>query len=644
MCGFAGFLSKWALAPDAEALLERMGQAILHRGPDSGGIWQDAPTGIGLSHRRLSILDVSHHGHQPMHSATGRYVLSYNGEVYNHLDLRAALEADQGSIQWRSSSDTETLLACFEAFGIEQTLHLCHGMFALALWDREARILTLARDRLGEKPLYYGWMADDFLFGSELKALKAVPSFHSDVDRQALGDFVRYGYVPAPQSIYVGIRKLMPGQILQVSREKPHLEPRSYWTVDAAIQAGLSTPFEGSEKEAVDELESQLTTSVKRQMISDVPLGAFLSGGIDSTTVVALMQANSSSKVNTFSIGFEDVSFNEAHHAKAVAARLGTNHEELYISSRQALDIIPDLPHIWDEPFADPSQIPTFIVSKLARSKVTVSLSGDGGDELFCGYNRYLVTAKLWRYMRPVPSAIRNSIGHMLSSVEAARWDGIAGWIPGNHGLGSVFDKLHKIAGILGAKNADAIYKGVVTSYPDVDSLLASPAGASFEPWQTGSQITGLCEVQRMMANDLNSYLPSDILTKLDRAAMAVSLEGRAPFLDHNVVEFAWRLPLSLKFRKGESKWVLKQVLYRYVDRKLMERPKMGFGVPLRDWLQGPLQGWAERLLDQQRLKQEGFFNAAAVRVLWAEHLSGKKNRSTVLWNILMFQAWLEHQ
>jgi len=644
MCGFAGFLSKKTLSAEAGTLLEQMGQAIINRGPDSGGVWSDGEAGLGFSHRRLSILDTSHLGHQPMLSRTGRYVISYNGEIYNHLDLRAMVEAALAQTQWQSGSDTETLLACFELFGIKETLLRSHGMFAIAVWDRETQVLTLARDRLGEKPLYYGWMGDEFLFGSELKALKCSPAFQGTVDRAALAALVRYGYVPAPRAIYEGIQKLMPGQMLEVSRLAPEPRYTTYWSVDQAIRAGLADPWTGTPDEAVDELEKQLRTSIKRQMISDVPLGAFLSGGVDSSTVVALMQSQSDKKVNTFSIGFEDARFNEAQHAKAVADHLGTRHDELYVSSRQALDVIPALPVMWDEPFADPSQIPTFLVSKLAKWNVTVSLSGDGADELFCGYNRYLVTGKLWRYMKPIPAAVRNVAGSMVGSIDAATWDRLSGWVPGLKGMGSLGDKLHKMASVLGAKDADDIYRGIVSSHPDIDSLLVAPAGKADEPWLTDGSELQLCDVQRMMANDLKSYLPSDILTKLDRAAMAVSLEGRAPFLDHNIVELAWRLPLEMKFRNGESKWALKQVLYRYVDKALIDRPKMGFGVPLRDWLQGPLREWAEDLLGERRLAQEGYFKPAAVRKLWLEHQSGRKNRSTILWNILMFQAWLEQQ
>ncbi|WP_026001390.1 asparagine synthase (glutamine-hydrolyzing) [Pseudomonas donghuensis] len=643
MCGFAGFLSRKELDAGADERLARMGKAILHRGPDSGGVWVDAGCGVGLSHRRLSILDTSSHGAQPMLSVSGRYVIAFNGEIYNHLDLRASLEA-QGKVSgWSGGSDTETLLACFDAYGIERTLVLTHGMFAMAIWDQTTQELTLVRDRLGEKPLYYGWMGDDFLFGSELKALKISPTFKATIDPQALSALLRYGYVPAPHSIYLGISKLMPGQYLKVSRVRPDPQLGTYWSIDEVVREGLHNPFEGSEADAVDELERQLKLSIKRQMISDVPLGAFLSGGVDSSAIVALMQAQSSQKIKTFSIGFNDARFNEAQYAKEVSEHIGTDHEELYISSQEALDVIPMIPNIWDEPFADPSQIPTYLVSRLAKSKVTVSLSGDGGDELFCGYNRYLVTGKLWKYLKPVPAGLRGSVGKILTSVDPASWDAVGRWLPGAKGFGSLGDKLHKVAQIIGAKDSDAIYQGIVSSYHDIDSLLRNSTSTQ----RTSAVATisdELCDVQKMMANDLKSYLPGDILTKLDRAAMAVSLEGRAPFLDHNIVELAWRLPLSVKFREGESKWVLKQVLYRHVDRALLERPKMGFGVPLREWLQGPLREWAEALLDERRLEEQGHFNVSMVRGLWSEHLSGKKNRSTVLWNILMFQAWLAHQ
>jgi asparagine synthase (glutamine-hydrolysing) len=641
MCGFAGLLSRSELSSDIDQVLENMGLAIEHRGPDSGGIWSDAASGIGLSHRRLSIMDVSSHGAQPMRSVSGRYIIAFNGEIYNHIDLRDKLASEQHVIQWAGHSDTETLLACFEVYGIEATLSQLHGMFAIALWDREQAQLTLMRDRLGEKPLYYGWQGEAFLFGSELRALKAVPGFKSPVDPQALSLFLRYGYVPAPLSIYARVNKLMPGEYLQVSRRDPQPVSRAYWSVDEVVRNGLNAPFQGTPDEAVTALESKLKTTIGRQMLSDVPLGAFLSGGVDSSLIVALMQAQSSEKIKTFSIGFEDPRFNEAPYAKEVAQHIGTEHEELYVSAKQALDVVPMLPDIWDEPFADPSQIPTFLVSKLAKGQVTVSLSGDGGDELFCGYNRYLVAGKLWRYMKPIPSGLRAGVGRLLTAVEPGGWDSLGRWLPGSKGLGSIGDKVHKLAGVFAAQGPHDVYNNIVSNHAQAKDLLRQPVIDSRSVRQANH---GLCDVQQMMAWDLKEYLPGDILTKLDRAAMAVSLEGRAPFLDHSVVEFAWSLPLAYKFREGETKWALKQVLYKYVDRALIDRPKMGFGVPLRDWLTGPLKEWAEELLGGQRLRSEGHFNVDAVQKLWQEHLGGKRNHAATLWNVLMFQAWLARQ
>ncbi len=641
MCGFAGFLSRSALNSDAGMLLEAMGQAIIHRGPDAGGIWSDAQAGIGFSHRRLSIMDTSSHGAQPMRSAGGRYTVIYNGEIYNHLDLRQRLADEQHVVQWEGHSDTETLLACFEVYGIEATLALLHGMFAIALWDAQEEQLTLVRDRLGEKPLYFGWLGHEFVFGSELRALKVMPSFNCLVDPAALSLFIQYGYVPAPLSIYSGVDKLLPGHYLQVSRRQPEPVSRAYWTVDQVIAKGVEAPFEGSAEQAVSALEEKLLTVIGRQMLSDVPLGAFLSGGVDSSAIVALMQAQSSERIKTFSIGFQDPRFNEAQYAKEVAEHIGTDHEELYVSAQQALDVVPTLPDIWDEPFADPSQIPTYLVSKLARGKVTVSLSGDGGDELFCGYNRYLVAGKLWRYMKPIPAGVRGGVGRMLTAVEPAGWDAVGRWLPGTKGLGSIGDKVHKLASVFGARGPHDVYYNIVSNHLHASGLILQPAA---DPRPARQANDGIGDVQQMMAWDLKEYLPGDILTKLDRAAMAVSLEGRAPFLDHSIVEFAWRLPLAYKFRDGETKWALKQVLYKHVDRALIERPKMGFGVPLREWLIGPLRDWAQALLGAERLRAEGYFDVAAVQRLWQEHLAGKRNHAAILWNVLMFQAWLANQ
>jgi asparagine synthase (glutamine-hydrolysing) len=634
-----------------------MGERLAHRGPDDGGVWCDADAGIGLSHRRLSILDLSVAGHQPMVSASGRFVIAFNGEIYNHLELRQELEGSALSpspspasgrweTDWRGHSDTETLLAGIEAWGLEATLKKSIGMLAIALWDRETHTLTLARDRIGEKPLYYGWQGEGdertFLFGSELKALKVHPAFAADIDRGALCLLLRHNYIPAPYSIYQGIAKLEPGCLLSVSLAQP--EPRiwKYWDLIEVARVGIAQPFAGTPDQSVDVLEVLTKDAVRQQMMADVPLGAFLSGGVDSSTVVALMQAQSSRPVKTFTIGFNEEGYNEAVHAKAVARHLGTEHTELYVTPEQAMGVIPHLPGLYCEPFADSSQIPTFLVSQLAKQHVTVSLSGDAGDELFCGYNRYQITDALWRKLSVVPAPLRALAAKGITSISPEKWDGLAHLIPGAARYSSLGDKLHKGAGVLASPTVDDLYLGIV-------SHLRNPAewvidGKEPPTHLKGSrpELDGLNDVERMMALDTISYLPDDILVKVDRAAMGVSLESRVPFLDHRVVEFAWSLPLEYKLRDGQTKWPLRQVLYRHVPRELIDRPKMGFGVPLQDWLRGSLRDWAEGLLDEARLRREGYFHSAPIRQMWAEHLSGRRNWMPRLWNVLMFQAWLE--
>lgn len=622
-------------------MLGRMGEAIAHRGPDDSGVWLDADAGIGLSHRRLSILDLSPAGHQPMASASGRYVIAFNGEIYNHLGLRRQLDDPA----WRGHSDTETLLAGFESWGIEQTLQRAVGMFAIALWDRETRTLTLARDRLGEKPLYYGWQGGVFLFGSELKALKQHSAFIGEVDRDALALYLRYGYIPAPYSIYRGIHKLAPGTLLQLHAGDRHLlEPMPFWSMKNVAERGQRETFQGSDLEAVAVLEEKLLDAVRLQQIADVPLGAFLSGGIDSSTIVALMQAQSTCPVRTFTIGFQEAGYNEAEHAKAVARHLGTDHTELYVTSTQAQAVIPRLATLYDEPFADSSQIPTYLVSQMAREHVTVSMSGDAGDELFGGYNRYAWATRILQ--RPMP--LRKLLAHGLMALSPRAWNqlylALIPVLPKSMRFVLPGDKAHKLASILGAESQVAIYRSLVSIWPvPADIVLGSkdPATLLDEPsrWADVSEFE-----HRMMYLDAMSYLPDDILAKVDRAAMGVSLETRVPFLDYRVVEFAWQLPLSMKIRGGQGKWILRQVLYKYVPKELIERPKMGFGVPIDAWLRGPLREWAEGLLDESRLRQEGFFNPALIRRKWNEHLSGQRNWQAQLWVILMFQAWLESQ
>lgn len=653
MCGLAGFLG--GLAPHGglgdKAVLKDMTNAIAYRGPDDADYWCETGQRIGLGHRRLSIIDLSPAGHQPMHSADGRYVIAFNGEIYNHLQLRERLECSGHAPAWRGHSDTETLLAGFEAWGIQGAVELAIGMFAFAVWDRETESLTLARDRIGEKPLYYGWQGQGknavFLFGSELKALRAHPAFESDIDRGALGLLLRHNYIPAPYSIYDGIAKLPAGRLLTVSLKQREPKLQTYWSATQKAIDGAAASFAGTASQAVDELEALLKDAVRQQMMADVPLGAFLSGGVDSSTVVALMQAQSSRPIKTFSIGFHEDGYNEAEYAKAVARHLGTEHTELYVTAQQAMAVIPLLPAMYDEPFSDSSQIPTYLVSSLARRHVTVSLSGDAGDELFCGYNRYQMAANLWDRMSIGPAPLRKLAARGLTCVSPQLWDRMArlakGMLPRSLRFANFGDKLHKGAAVLESRSVDALYFRLVSHWHDPASVVIGGLEPPTVLTRDMPAFTGLDSIQRMMALDMLTYLPDDILVKVDRAAMSVSLETRVPMLDHRIVEFAWRLPQSLKLRDGQTKWVLRQVLYRHVPKGLIERPKMGFGVPIDHWLRGPLRDWAEALLDESRLRNEGFFNPAPVRKKWEEHLSGQRNWAYYLWDVLMFQAWHEN-
>lgn len=622
-----------------------MALTLAHRGPDDEGAWADENAGIALAHRRLSILDLSPQGRQPMHSACGRHVLCFNGEIYNFAALREELEKSGKAPSWRGHSDTEVMLAAFSAWGVEAALKKFTGMFALALWDRKERVLTLARDRLGEKPLYCGWQNNIFLFASELKALRAHPAFMAEIDREALTLFLRHNYIPAPYSIYRGIGKLMPGHYLRLRENEREARPKAYWSLKTAVDSGNQDPFTGSDEEAVDALEHLLGRAIRNQQVADVPLGAFLSGGIDSSTVVALMQANSVRPVKTFTIGFHEAAYNEAEHAKAVARRLGTEHTELYVSPQDALNVIPALPHIYDEPFSDSSQIPTFLLSRLARSEVTVSLSGDGGDELFGGYNRHFLGAAVWRRLAWMPRNLRAALAGVLTRFPPRNWDilfhAIERFLPRRLRFAHPGDNLHKAAEILALKTPEELYLRLVSHWKaparlvkggeEPQSVLTDPAQATLPDFRA-----------RMMYLDTLAYLPGDVLVKVDRAAMAVSLETRIPLLDHALVEFAWRLPLRMKIRAGQGKWLLRQVLYRHVPRELMERPKMGFGIPLDAWLRGPLRDWGEALLNPERLTREGFFHPAPIAQKWREHQAGARNWSYYLWDALMFQSWLE--
>ncbi len=633
MCGICGFLVRGeAFAAEAlEPTVSRMADALRHRGPDAAGTWIDGEAGVALGHRRLAIVDLTRDGAQPMVSSCGRHVLAFNGEIYNFRELRAELEAE--GIRFRGRSDTEVLLEAIARWGTAEALRRANGMLAFAAWDRRERVLTLARDRIGKKPLYWGRVGDAIFFGSELKALRAHPHFRAEIDRDALAHLVQYSYIPAPASIFRGVHKLEPGTWLEIPA-KPHASlraPVAFWSAREAAERGQADRFAGDANEAEAALHDLLIDAVERRMVSDVPLGALLSGGIDSSTVVALMQARSATPVRTFAIGFHEEAFDEAAHARAVAAHLGTEHTELTLTPREALDVIPLLPVLYDEPFADTSQIPTYLVSRMAREHVTVALSGDGGDELFAGYRRYFRCLERWRWLARFPEGLRAGAARLLAGAAAA---GRAAGAP--VAVGS----LGRVAEQIAARDLEDLFVRASARCPDPRRFVPgseSPDGLLGEP----ARWARLAEpLERMMYLDLAGNLPEDILTKVDRASMGVSLEVRCPILDYRVVELAWRLPPDLKARGGVGKWLLRRVLERYVPRDLFERPKMGFGVPLAAWLRGPLRDWAEALLDAQRLRDGGYLDAESVRRVWSEHLAGWRDHRLLLWNLLSFEAW----
>ena len=640
MCGIAGYWQRGRADAD---IARNMADQIAHRGPDDAGVWLAKCGNFAFAHRRLSIIDLTQMGHQPMVSPSNRYVISFNGEIYNHLELRSALSGRVDT--WRGRSDTETLLAGFDSWGVEETLQRSTGMFAFALWDQVSGDLILARDRLGEKPLYYGWQGDTFLFGSELKALKVHPSFLSEIDRDALTLLMRHNCIQAPSSIWKDIYKLLPGCFLAINFARRESVSKAYWSGAEVIKASRQNPFAGSEIDAVNALDAVLTDAVRKQMIGDVPYGAFLSGGIDSSTIVALMQDISSNAIRTFSIGYAEERYNEAPQAKAIATYLGTSHTEYYVSPADTLAVVDELTSIYDEPFSDASQIPTYLVSKFAREEVSVALTGDGGDELFGGYNRYAIADTLWKRAALVPLPIRRTLGRVLTKFSPGELDRLArilkGLLPGYLQTG---ERIQKGAEVLAARNCGELYQMLVSHWQCPEALVLNGR----EPESPLNNIADLDKlgsaVEQMMAFDMLTYLPNDILTKVDRAAMRVSLETRVPFLDHRVVEFAWSLPYRYKIKDGESKWILRQLLYKHVPRKLVERPKMGFGIPIGDWLRGPLRGWADTLLDVDRLRGEGYFRVDLIREKWDEHLTGRRNWQYLLWDVLMFQSWLEQQ
>lgn len=654
MCGITGFwdTSRQFSTDTMQAIAQKMSDTLRHRGPDDRGVWVDAEVGLALGHRRLAIVDLSPEGHQPMVSADGRYVIVFNGEIYNFLELRRQLE--RLGHRFRGHSDTEVMLASFSQWGLDRAIRHFNGMFAFALWDNREQILYLGRDRLGEKPLYYGWLGETFLFASELKALKAYPHFQAEINRDALALFVRYNYVPAPYSIYQGIYKLPPGQVLSWNSSATHPNPIPYWSLRDVAQLGIANPFTGTTSEAVAKLEALLQDVIALRRVADVPLGAFLSGGIDSSTVVALMQAQSGQRVKTFTIGFYEDAYNEAQYAKAVAQHLGTDHTELYVTPKEAIAVIPKLPTLYDEPFADSSQIPTFLVSQLAKQHVTVSLSGDGGDELFAGYNRYFWGRSIWQQIGFFPQPWRQAAANVLTARSPQTWNRdfarIQPLLPTQLRQRLPGDKLHKLAEILPSASPEAMYQQLVSHWKVPESLVVGGTEPATVLTDLKQSVDLPDFTQWMMYLDSITYLPDDILTKVDRASMGLSLEARVPFLDPTVVEFAWQIPLSLKIHQGQSKWLLRQVLYKYVPPSLIERPKMGFGVPIDNWLRGELRDWAEALLSEERLREEGFFHPQPIRQKWEEHLASDslgdsspyRNWQYHLWDILMFQAWLD--
>ena len=648
MCGIAGYIdfSKQSSERELHSCATRMADQIRYRGPDDQGVWTDPSAGIALSHRRLSIIDTSECGHQPMLSSCGRYVMVFNGEIYNFKEIRQQLLSN--SINFRGHSDTEVLLAAFSNLGLEKTLEKINGMFAIALWDRKERRLQLIRDRLGQKPLYYAWMGNVFLFASELKALKVHPKFNADIDRSALASYLRMNYVPVPKSIYKNTFKLLPATHLTISSSDKNIRPKIYWDHNKFSLNTLQKPFTGSEEEAEYILHHLLKDSVKKRMISDVPLGAFLSGGIDSSLVVALMQSQSSRPVKTFTIGFHEEHFNEANEARAVAAHLGTEHTELYLTPKQAMDVIPKLPAIYDEPFSDMSQIPTYLVSELAKQHVTVALSGDGGDEFFGGYNRHFWVPRFWQRLGSLPYFLKFPFLKAMTAIPAARWNHffskIKNQLPRSLRIPNVGDKSHRLASMLACRSQGEMYIDLISSWKEPNALMLDGEEQAKDFFTNFFSNSELSFPHQMMYLDATTYLPDDILTKVDRASMAVSLEARSPLLDYRVAEFAWGLNLSLKIRKNRGKYLLRKILAQYLPSRLIDRPKMGFGVPMGDWLRGPLIPWVESLLDETRLRQEGFFNVSEVRKKWQQHKSGQRNWQYCLWNLLMFQLYLDHQ
>ncbi len=623
-----------------------MAATLAHRGPDARGLWVEPEGWVAFGHRRLSIVDLSVDGHQPMTSPDGRWTVCYNGEIYNFGDLRRQLVGE--GMAFRGGSDTEVLLGALQVWGIDRAIDAAEGMFAFALWDHRLRELHLVRDRFGEKPLYYGWVGSRLAFASELKALAALTGFSPDLDREAVALYLGHSCIPAPRTVYQGVHKLLPGhRITLAAGTRPGALPESrpYWSARSAIEQARRHPRSGSPGELTDQLEEVLTRSVEARMVADVPVGAFLSGGVDSSLIVSLMQRLSDRPVRTFTVGFADRAFDESAEAAAVAHHLRTDHTSLRVSDHDAAEVIPELPQIWDEPFADISQIPVLLVSRLARTEVTVSLSGDGGDELFAGYNRHAWLERIWRHASPFPAPVRHAVGSLLDGVPPGMVDGIAQLtraLPARWQVRNPSTKVAKVGRVLSSTDVQSAYRSLISHWEDADRLvIGSRAQATTTPdpsdWPALSGIT-----EQMLWLDVTGYLPDDILTKLDRAAMATGLETRVPFLDRAVFELAWQLPMDLKLRDGVTKWALRQVLYRHVPASLVDRPKMGFGLPIASWLRGSLRPWAEELLGERRLRAQGLLEPEPIRKAWSAHLSGRRDLAYELWDVLMLEAWLD--
>lgn len=634
MCGIVGIISLKEF--EDPKVLGRMSERLTHRGPDDSGIWIHKSGCIGLAHQRLSVVDLTSSGHQPMLSSNGRFSLVFNGEIYNHKNLREELRLSD----WRGTSDTETLLRCVEIWGIDKTLEKVDGMYAFALWDEQNEVIYLVRDRMGEKPLYFGWQGGDFLFGSELKAFKEHPKFKGELDRASLELYFQYNYIPSPYSIYKGISKLEPGSILTLRRGEREYSIRKYWSICSKAQKDDDSL--ANEADLISELDELITESVRQRMESDVPLGVFLSSGVDSSTIASIMQSLANKPIQTFTIGFEDDMFDEAKSAKLISDHLKTIHNELYVAPEDLLDVISMLPVLYDEPFADASQIPTYLVSKMTREKVVVVLSGDGGDELFCGYNRHHFVARYWKRISRCPLYVRKLMSALLLLIPVNVWNKVGGFLASHKGRGSFGLKVQKTAVAIRSNNIFELYSNLLSNWRNSDNLVLGVDRSGDQKFSNLEKVDGVSDVEQMMLWDMQSYLPDDILVKLDRASMGVSLEGRAPFLSKDLVDFACRLPIKYKYKNGKGKWLLRQVLNRYLPKELVDRPKSGFTLPISDWLRGPLKSWAEVLIDKERLDNEGFLNSELIDKKWKEHQSGYRDWSSQLWSVLVFQLWLE--